>query len=73
LDGIQAARAKACKAPAAERDTAGNEIGIQTQTVCVSDESFKIASQQRLPAGQIDLHDPDRLRFSEQAAPLFCV
>ena len=28
LDGVQAARAKAYKAPAVERDTAGDEIGI---------------------------------------------
>jgi hypothetical protein len=44
LDGVQAARAKACEPPAAERDAAGDEIGIQAKSVCVSDKSFKIAS-----------------------------
>jgi hypothetical protein len=44
LDRVQAARAKACEAPAAERDAAGDEIGIQAKSVCVSDKSFKIVS-----------------------------
>jgi hypothetical protein len=38
--------------------------------VRLCNEEFQIVSQEGLPARQIDLHDPDRLRFGEQAAPL---
>ncbi len=68
-------RCPARRAPARrslrERDAARDEVRRRARAPCAGDEHLEVLPRERLAAGEMDLHDAERLGLAEDAAPLF--
>ena len=63
-------RPKAREPLPAQRDAARDEVGVEVEGAGLLDERFQVASQQRLPPGEVQLHDAQVLGLTEDAAPV---
>src|SRR5439155_14357673 len=55
---------------ALERDPAGDQIRVEVERARLLDEGFQIGPEQRLAAGEVDLHDSELLGLAQHASPI---
>src|SRR5438132_2737781 len=70
LDVVEAEPPEALETHALERYPAGDQVAVEVERTRLSDERLEIGSQQRLAAGEVDLHHAQFLGLAQDTLPV---